>query len=295
MVIKGLFYEFMGDFMQNKFYHEEYLVNPVPYDSSADKLQFHSVFHSWWKAGYVSEKMRACHAIYSITKSGLSRRLSENGKIVYRKGYFSWARSRKPDQWEVADKSEDLVRKSVLIYQNAFHEALSSLFFGATEGMVPLIEPERVEKIFDDLYGEMGRNLPDESRLAGLFFQLLHEVSLQRCKRNMSPVLQKVLNFISGKLSDSDLSRPIIAEACSVSQRTLSRLFRNELGITVTEYVCNARLSKVCGMLTISGLTIKEIASQCGFRSAGFLAARFRKRYGQSPGEFRRMAFLRGK
>ena len=276
---------------QTELFREEYRINPIPYDPLADKIQLHSVFHSYWRAGYVSAKMRAKHAIYSITKTGASRRVSDKQELVYRRGCFSWARSRKTNLREAADGGEDLVRKSVLVYQSAFHEALSSLFFETTEGTLPLTAPERVEKIFDELYWEMGRELPDESHLAGLFYQLLHEVTLQRRKKNISPVLEKVLKFISGKLADPDLSRPAIAEACGISERTLSRLFRKELGITVTEHICNIRLSKVCGLLTLSGLRIKEIASQCGFRSAGFMADRFRKRYGQSPGEFRKKIF----
>ena len=287
----GLINEIKGDFMpQTEFYREEYRINPIPYDPLADKLQLHSVFHSYWRAGYVSEKIRAKHAIYSITKTGSSRRVSAKQELVYRKGCFSWARSRKPNLREAAEGGEDLVRKSVQVYQTAFHEALSSLFFETTEGTIPLTDPERVEKIFDELYGEMGRELPDESRLAGLFYQLLHEVTRQRSKRNIPPVLEKVLEFISVKLADPELSRPAIAEACGISERTLSRLFRKELGITVTEHICNTRLSRVCGLLTLSGLRIKEIALQCGFRSAGFMADRFRKRYGQSPGEFRESA-----
>lgn len=273
---------------QNEFYTEEYRINPIPWDPGADKLQIHSVFHSRWKAGYISEKMLACYAIYSITQSGSSHKFSGKHETVHSKGCFSWGRSRLPNQQEVADKKEDLVRKSMLIRQNAFHERLVSHFLPVQQGLIPLEAPERVEKIFDELYDELGKEYPDEARLAGLFFQLLNEVELQQNKKYLDPVLKKAQRFISFHLTDLDLSRPVIARACSVSCRTLSRLFRRELDTTVTDYISQARLNKVSSMLTLPGIPIKLIAAQCGFRSAGFLSAKFKKKYGLSPVEFRK-------
>ena len=268
-------------------YREEYRYNSMPYDPESNKLQFRAVFHSWWKAGYVSEKMSSVHAIYSLTLKGTSYRVSKKHEVVHSKGCFSWGRSLEPFRREEAAGDEDILRKSILIHQNAFHELISSHFFQAPSGLCPLSEPGRVEEIFDELYEEIGKKTPDEAVLAGLFFRLLCEVKLQEQKNIQPHSLTRVLDFIARNLDDPELSRTSIAEACGMSVRTLTRQFKKIQGVSVMEYVNNVRLSKVCGLLTLPQLSIKEIAAQCGFRSAGFLSLRFKQRYGKTPRAFR--------
>ena len=211
-------------------YREEYRYNSMPYDPESNKLQLRAVFHSWWKAGYISERMLAAYAIYSITLSGISHRISPKHEIVHCKGCFSWGRARKPHQREEVTGDEDMIRKSIMIHQNAFHELLSSHFFQAPNGLIALSAPERVEEIFDELYEEMGKKIPDEAVLAGLFFRLLCEVKLQEEKNKPPQSMTRVLDFIAKNLSDPDLSRASIAKACGMSVRTLTRQFKKIRG-----------------------------------------------------------------
>lgn len=273
--------------MSSKPYHEEYRINPVPFDESADKIQFHCAFRSRWKPGFVGESSGGRYAIYSLVKSGISHVTQDQRIYIARGVCFSFSRSRTPYQRAESVGPDDLVRKAVMVHHNAFHELLASHFFPVRRGSLPLLEPEKVERILDRIYEELGQPLPDEALLSGSFVQLLQEVSNQQLKNIYPAVLNRALDYITANLDDAGLSRERIAASCGVSIRTLSRMFREHLETSVAQYIIRARLEQVCGMLALPRLSIKEIALRCGFSSAGFLTGQFRQHYGITPKDYR--------
>lgn len=278
-------------FMPDKLYHEEFRINPVPLDESVDKIRIHCAFHSCWKPGFVGKSSGGKYAIYALVKSGVSCVTQGNRDYITRGVCFSFSRPTQPYQRAESIGPEDLVRKAVMVHQNAFHEMLSSHFFPVRRASLPLTQPDRVEKILDLIYDELGKKLPDDALLSGLFLQMLQEVNNQQRVDIYPETLKRVLEFIVGHLNDPDLSREKIAEECGISVRTLSRMFRRDLNIPVTQYIIQRRLELVCGMLSLPRLTIKEIASRCGFQNAGFLTNQFRQHYRQTPKEYRRRLF----
>ena len=273
--------------MSPKQYNEEYRINPKPFDAAADKIQFHCAFRSSWKPGFVGQSSGGRYAIYGLVKSGTSH--VTHGKRTYITSgvCFSFSRSRTPYQRAESVGPDDLVRKAVMIHHNAFHELLASHFFPIRRGTLPLLEPEKVERILDRIYEELGRPLPDDALLSGCFVQLLQEVSNQQLKNVYPEVLNQALNYITANLDDPELSREQIAASGGVSIRTLSRMFRTHLETSVAQYIIRARLDQVCGMLALPRLSIKEIAQRCGFSSAAFLTGQFRQHFGITPKEHR--------
>ena len=273
--------------MSPKQYHEEFRINPKPFDGSADKIQFHCAFRSCWKPGFVGQSSGGRFAIYGLVKSGMSH-VTHDSRIYISSGVcFSFSRTLTPYQRAESVGPDDLVRKAVMVHHNAFHELLASHFFPVRRGTLPLQEPEKVERILARLYEELGQPQPDDALLSGCFVQLLQEVSNQQVKNVCPEVLNQALNYITGNLDDPELSREQIAASCGVSVRTLSRMFRRHLDISVAQYIIRERLEQVCGMLALPRLSIKEIAQRCGFSSAGFLTGQFRRHYGITPKKYR--------
>ncbi len=68
------------------------------------------------------------------------------------------------------------------------------------------------------------------------------------------------------------------------------RLFYAQMGTTPNEYVIRQRIEKAKALLkgsTEQDLPIKRISRKCGFNSASFFSATFRKITGQLPNDFR--------
>lgn len=277
--------------MPPKQYHEEYRINPIPFDETADRLQIYCAFRSCWKPGFVGESSGGRYAIYSLVKSGLSSVIHDKQVYLAHGPCFSYSRNLTPYQRAESAGPGDLVRIAVMVHQNAFHELLASHYLPVRRAALPLTDPEKVGRIFEKIFDELGHSLPDDALLAGLFVQLLQEVAGQQRKDVYPEELQLALNYITANLNDPELSRERIAAACGVSVRTLSRMFRGQLGVPAAQYVIRLRLERVCGMLALPRVSIKEIADRCGFRNAGFLTGQFRRHFGKTPKEYRFQLF----
>jgi two-component system response regulator YesN len=67
----------------------------------------------------------------------------------------------------------------------------------------------------------------------------------------------------------------------------LSRIFSQTVGVTLTEYVQNARIKVAKELLVKSDLQIQEIAMKVGLDSPAYFSRMFRKEVGLSPHEYR--------
>lgn len=275
-----------------KLYHEEYRINPIPFDPTSDTIQFYCAFNSCWKPGFVANSGGGQYAIYSLVKSGNSCSVSDSGHKSYFSGVcFSYTRSRKMYQQAESLGPDDLIRKSVMLHFTPFHELISSHFLSAQNDILPLTDPEKIEILMDRFYEELGKDFPDQALLSGLFLQMLQEAAGQQKKKRYPDILHNALQHIATHLNDPELSRDTIAAACGTSIRTLGRHFTSLIGTPLIQYVIKQRLEQVCGMLALPRFSIKEISSRCGFRSAGFMTAQFRQHYGITPKQYRRSLF----
>ena len=78
-----------------------------------------------------------------------------------------------------------------------------------------------------------------------------------------------------------------MADALHVSRGECCRYFRRMMGMTITEYLIDYRLSRAAQQLTGTGLTITEIAHSCGFNSPSSFSQAFREKTGQTPSQYR--------
>ncbi len=78
-----------------------------------------------------------------------------------------------------------------------------------------------------------------------------------------------------------------VAQAVAMSERNFLRRFKNEIGVTPTEFVQHVRLERACHMLVHTMLPADKVARRTGFGSGERLAKLFRQRLLMSPTEFR--------
>ena len=98
--------------------------------------------------------------------------------------------------------------------------------------------------------------------------------------------LQQMLSFIRRHYSEP-ITLGDIAGAANISQSEAARCFKKNLNVTPFNYLIQYRLEVAKAMLQSSGMSITEVAMQCGFESVSYFDRVFRKYYWLTPKEFR--------
>lgn len=73
----------------------------------------------------------------------------------------------------------------------------------------------------------------------------------------------------------------------AMSERNFLRRFKQEIGVTPSEYLTQARLDLTSRLLIETRLPIDSIAKQCGWTSGARLSRVFKRRFAATPTEFR--------
>jgi transcriptional regulator GlxA family with amidase domain len=89
--------------------------------------------------------------------------------------------------------------------------------------------------------------------------------------------------------SENRVSIADAAQAVAMSERNFLRRFKQEMGVTPTEFVLRVRLEKACHMLVDTDLPADKIARRTGLGSGDRLAKLFRQHLSMSPTEYRAM------
>lgn len=95
------------------------------------------------------------------------------------------------------------------------------------------------------------------------------------------------------KLSASELinlSVGELADRFSCSRRHLNRLFHQHFGVSVASLRMEMRLLKAISLLRDPNAKIINVAEQCGFNHLGLFNTCFKRRFGTSPGQWRKSA-----
>ena len=77
-----------------------------------------------------------------------------------------------------------------------------------------------------------------------------------------------------------------LAGRAAMSARSLERWFVRELGTTPARFVQAARLALARRLLEETGLSIKAVATRCGFGNAERMRRAFHRNLGSSPGRY---------
>ncbi|NMO95147.1 AraC family transcriptional regulator [Paenibacillus lemnae] len=101
--------------------------------------------------------------------------------------------------------------------------------------------------------------------------------------------IQSILQYIAERYTHKITLDELAAHA-HFSKYHFSRIFASIVGETPMAYVNQVRLDRAGGFLADTERTILDIAQDCGFESITAFHTAFKKKYGITPGEFRKQA-----
>lgn len=97
---------------------------------------------------------------------------------------------------------------------------------------------------------------------------------------------------IISRIPDADLinySSEKLAEMCGCSLRHFRRMFRKQFKTSIRAKQTELRLEKARQLLAETDERIVSIATESGYRHLGFFNAMFKKRFGMTPSEWRKL------
>ncbi len=126
-------------------------------------------------------------------------------------------------------------------------------------------------------------------QLNDIYLEMIHEYC-KLCRdystRNYSVNVRKAIHYIQLNLS-ADLSPAIIADAVNFSASQISHQFKEEVGMSLMNYISEERVKVARQLLENSSMTVREIASYVGIPDWNYFTKVFKKTVGCTPSEYR--------
>lgn len=99
--------------------------------------------------------------------------------------------------------------------------------------------------------------------------------------------MKRVDNFITMNLSNDSIKVEDMAKATYTSVSTLQRKLRQQVNMSVKDYIQFCRLKKAAQILREEDISIAEVSDKVGFGSHSYFSSCFRRQFGVNPKEFK--------
>lgn len=167
----------------------------------------------------------------------------------------------------------------------------------ATQIMLTCLK--RVELVMDDEVYRMLTNRIDQELFACNSFRetqyaaaLLLSDMIKQMKKDKSSrsemIMQKCREFVEDNLHE-DLGLEMVAQRFFYNSSYFSILFKNNFGLSFTDFLVKTRMQRARNLLLQSELKVADIARQVGYKDIKYFNKVFKKMFLYSPDEFRRM------
>ena len=122
--------------------------------------------------------------------------------------------------------------------------------------------------------------------LADVVAEALHNEAPLRLPSSPHPVVAAAMAHTRAHLDTATAGS--VSAAVNVSERTLRRLFHDEVHLSWRAYLQQARLLRAMSLLAVEHMTVLEVATAVGFDSVSAFNRAFLQRAGETPSSYRR-------
>ncbi|MDP4163472.1 MAG: AraC family transcriptional regulator [Bacillota bacterium] len=132
----------------------------------------------------------------------------------------------------------------------------------------------------------------ENNELSGYLLRALC-LSLERAVNERAPsfnqpyTVTRMMRYIEEHATTA-LKVESVARNADLSISRAVHLFKNHVGKTMIEYALEIRLSAAVERMKYTSMTLEQIAEDCGFGAYPYFHKVFKKKYGVSPGTYRR-------
>lgn len=140
------------------------------------------------------------------------------------------------------------------------------------------------------VYNPLSVSKPENARineiLPNIFNCILTELFASLKYKTDNVHVQNIIKYVNDNVT-SPLSLSIISNALHLSREYTSRIFKKELGITLTEYINEQKMLFAKDMLSSSVIALNDIAGWLGYENYGYFSKVFKNYFGLSPAKMK--------
>ena len=198
------------------------------------------------------------------------------------------------------DRFQDIVlqderRKEILDIIRPFEPI--EVFYGRNQDMTAVLKvlPADIQELWKQLRSCMER-----------LNQGKFSIQISNCTKENAPLVyadmrreaRKVLEcrqivsdarrYVYEHFDNSQLDLPEVAEAVGSNPSYLSRIMKQELGMSFKDLVTNLRITHAIHLMRTTDFSISQIADQVGYSNQYYFSAAFKNAQGISPSDYRR-------
>ncbi len=100
-------------------------------------------------------------------------------------------------------------------------------------------------------------------------------------------IIEKAQAYIQTHYSEYDLCATTLAEYIGVSSPYLGKIFKQQTGKSIPEYINEVRLLKASVWLKNTELSTQEIALNAGYQNSTYFYKVFKQKFGVTPKSYR--------
>ncbi|WP_025681593.1 helix-turn-helix domain-containing protein [Paenibacillus massiliensis] len=168
------------------------------------------------------------------------------------------------------------------------HFILSNTVFTVSDYMknVRYSHPEQGKLDLYYQYMEIQNILEFRSWLVDMVADFIMQMEKRNSERAVSSI-ELAREYIHSHLAE-DLSLEAVAAQVYISPKYLSKLFKEELGVTYTSYITNQRMEQAKALIETTDMTVEQVAATVGYGTAAYFIKKFKEIHGCTPGNYLR-------
>lgn len=165
-----------------------------------------------------------------------------------------------------------------------FEYAQKALKFGVIEYLLKPLDKEKLLQAVEEALEEDAERSRIEL-MDRLVDRKLMETAVD--EQTYNPAVQEVVRYVEEHLHEP-LQLKDLAEHLHMNASYLSALFKEQTGLTFSEYLMRRRVQRAKELLSSTQMTIQEIADATGYQTDKYFVKVFRSLEGISPGQYRK-------
>ncbi len=146
------------------------------------------------------------------------------------------------------------------------------------------LEPFWTEAI---LFGNAAFDLASEGVLLYTLSVLTSRLIQEKVKDSAATATaSRIKKFIDEHLGDTNLSLELISDELSYNPKYISRIFKKEMRVSITDYINTIRIHHACTLMDKGFTSVQDISQLCGYRDPLYFSRVFKQALGIAPRKY---------